>query len=205
MDQKGKRGRPRAFASDRVSAIIRETFWTFGYNATSLDRLAAATGLSRSSLYGAFGDKQALYLAELDHVAALLDRALAEAHGTDAPIRDRLTRFFEGAIAVYTVGEAPRGCLVICTATVEAAANPAIAARLSDILAGMDRRLAALFADGVARGELSAHSHTDMLGTMCAAVLHSLAIRARAGTPSEQLLQLAQFAIDSLLPPTGMS
>jgi AcrR family transcriptional regulator len=43
----------------------RDAFWAAGYQATSLDRLSEAAGLKRPSLYGAFGDKQALYVALL--------------------------------------------------------------------------------------------------------------------------------------------
>ena len=39
-----------------------DVFWSDGFAATSLDDISAATGLNRPSLYGAFGDKRALYL-----------------------------------------------------------------------------------------------------------------------------------------------
>ena len=39
-----------------------DVFWKDGFAATSLDDISAATGLNRPSLYGAFGDKRALYL-----------------------------------------------------------------------------------------------------------------------------------------------
>ena len=38
-----------------------DVFWNDGFAATSLDDVSAATGLNRPSLYGAFGDKRALY------------------------------------------------------------------------------------------------------------------------------------------------
>ena len=41
-------------------------FWDHGYEGASLPDLMAGTGLSRGSLYKAFGDKKALLLAALD-------------------------------------------------------------------------------------------------------------------------------------------
>ena len=56
------RGRPRAFEADTALAQAMDVFWSDGFAATSLDDISAATGLNRPSLYGAFGDKRALYL-----------------------------------------------------------------------------------------------------------------------------------------------
>ncbi len=42
-------------------------FWQKGFEATSLDDLTKAMGLSRSSFYGAFGDKQSLFLRAVQH------------------------------------------------------------------------------------------------------------------------------------------
>ena len=36
-------------------------FWQHGYHGTSISRLCEATGLNRKTLYGEFGDKDALY------------------------------------------------------------------------------------------------------------------------------------------------
>ena len=56
------RGRPRAFEPETALAQAMDVFWSDGFAATSLDDISAATGLNRPSLYGAFGDKRALYL-----------------------------------------------------------------------------------------------------------------------------------------------
>ena len=60
-------GRPREFDFNDTLERAMQTFWAKGYEATSLDDLCTATGLGRSSLYAAFGDKQGLYLSTLKH------------------------------------------------------------------------------------------------------------------------------------------
>ncbi len=57
-----RRGRPRAFEPETALIQAMDVFWQDGFAGTSLDALSAATGLNRPSLYGAFGDKRALYL-----------------------------------------------------------------------------------------------------------------------------------------------
>ena len=64
--EKVRRGRPRAYDPERALAQATAAFWDAGYSATSLDDLSAATGMNRPSLYGAFGDKHALYLKAID-------------------------------------------------------------------------------------------------------------------------------------------
>ena len=43
-------------------SAVQAAFWDNGYAGTSLDDLLAASGLGKGSLYGAFGDKQHLFL-----------------------------------------------------------------------------------------------------------------------------------------------
>src|ERR1700688_3346919 len=61
-----RRGRPRQYDPERALAKAAEAFWKDGYAATSLDDLAAATAITRRSLYAAFGDKRDLYLKTLE-------------------------------------------------------------------------------------------------------------------------------------------
>jgi TetR/AcrR family transcriptional regulator, transcriptional repressor for nem operon len=54
-------GRRRQFDDVAVVRAARDVFWERGYASTSLADLEAATGLSRSSLYQAFGSKRHLF------------------------------------------------------------------------------------------------------------------------------------------------
>src|SRR6185503_5597935 len=80
-EPKRPRGRPRAYDADEALRQARNTFWKKGYSATTLDDLSEATGMNRPSLYGAFGDKRALYLATLERYVVAnreaMDRELA--------------------------------------------------------------------------------------------------------------------------------
>jgi TetR/AcrR family transcriptional regulator, transcriptional repressor for nem operon len=55
-------GRPRSFDEEQVLDQAMFLFWRKGYEATGVLDLEQATGLGRQSLYGAFGDKRALFL-----------------------------------------------------------------------------------------------------------------------------------------------
>ena len=82
-------GRPRQY--DRLQALhaLTRVFREKGFEATSVEDLTSAAGLSRSSFYHAFGSKRGALLAALEghgacHRAAL--RRLAEAQPEDDPI-----------------------------------------------------------------------------------------------------------------------
>ncbi|MEM1061133.1 MAG: TetR/AcrR family transcriptional regulator [Planctomycetota bacterium] len=82
-------GRPRNFDEADALGRVVDTFRRHGYDATTFAQLVASTGLSRSSLYNAFGDKDALfekaltaYLRdEVDPVLAGFDSGGADALG----------------------------------------------------------------------------------------------------------------------------
>ena len=64
--ERRRRGRPRAYDPEQALAQATAAFWDAGFSATSLDDLSAATGMNRPSLYGALGDKRALYLKTIE-------------------------------------------------------------------------------------------------------------------------------------------
>src|SRR5271169_1312736 len=119
-----RRGRPRAFEPDAALARAMDVFWREGFAGTSLDELSAAMGLNRPSLYGAFGDKRALYLQAYrryrDHVRETFAPLFAE----PAPLRDKLRRILIAALDLYLSGESgPRGCFTVLTAAVRKPRN----------------------------------------------------------------------------------
>src|SRR5436305_2206666 len=141
-----RRGRPRAYDREAALGAIRDVFWYRGFSAASLDDLAAAAGMNRPSLYGAFGDKREMYLAALRAFAAESGRELQKA--LEAPtLREGLEAFYSQAIHDYLSGDGPpRGCLVICTAVTEATGDSAIRSALAAILADVDSVVAARIA-----------------------------------------------------------
>src|ERR1700677_5085431 len=105
------RGRPRAFEAETALAQAMDVFWSDGFAATSLDDISAATGLNRPSLYGAFGDKRALYLHAYGQYRKRMNESFAPLFAAREPLRVKLRRILAAALDLYLSGpEGPRGC-----------------------------------------------------------------------------------------------
>ena len=193
--EKRKRGRPRQFDPDAVLENVRQVFTTKGYDGASLDDLAAAAGLNRPSLYGAFGDKEQLYIQALNQVGARSQARLAEALALGLPIEERLTLIYKSAIAAYSAPPLHAGCMIVNTAATAATTNPAIAETARNIRAGLEELFERAFAACVTRRELPAAPSPSARAKLATAMLDTLAVRARLGESAASLEAFAQEAL----------
>ena len=107
-------GRPRGFDPDQVVESAGDLFWERGYEMTSIGELEKKTGLDRSSLYHAFGNKHAVFEAALEcYVAVNLEARLASMREGQAGL-ETVIGFFTGMAATFRSDpRAGRGCLMV--------------------------------------------------------------------------------------------
>lgn len=190
------RGRPRAYDPATALSGARDAFWLQGFAGTSLEVLSDATDMNRPSMYAAFGDKRALYLQTLERYIAESNAGIARVLDRQRPLEEVLHRFYDGAISSYLdTGGAPRGCYLISTATTEAAQDAEVAEKLLNALLGFERLIEARLRDAKIAGELDAAADPAALAMVASSVLHSIAVRARAGESRSQLKAIAATAI----------
>lgn len=184
-DTPRKRGRPRGFDQGEVLKAASERFRTHGYAATSLDDLVEATGLARPSLYAAFGDKKAIYLATLERASERVDRSFASLIALGLPIGESLAQMLRFTIQGYLSGETgPSGCIMISTSATSAVDDADVRAKLAAFLAIEDKRVEELLTAG---GDPQAKAHARIVTS----VMHSLSVRARAGASAAELDAIA--------------
>ncbi|MEM9134914.1 MAG: TetR/AcrR family transcriptional regulator [Actinomycetota bacterium] len=119
-------GRPRQFDGDDVLATVVELFWEQGYAATSIGDVVARTGLSKSSLYGAFGSKEELFRRALE--SYLGDhRTMIEAMVADGPKGlAAIDAFFDRVGAQAGGPEAANGCFIVNTSAELGTMEPSV-------------------------------------------------------------------------------
>jgi TetR/AcrR family transcriptional regulator, copper-responsive repressor len=194
-----RRGRPRGFEPETALAQAMDVFWSDGFAATSLDDISAATGLNRPSLYGAFGDKRALYLQAYVQYRKRMNEIFTPLFAARKPLRAKLRRILIAALDLYLSGSGgPRGCFTVLSAASDAIADPELQSLVSEAIEGTDRAFGRLFADARERGELPENADPRRLARMASATIHTLSIRARARIPRAEILPIVDDAVTTI-------
>lgn len=142
-------GRPREFDIEDAVRDAMNVFWTRGYHATSLTDLLDGTGLSRGSLYKAFGDKKSLFLKALDCYAEAGLKELGEALATPGSVKQAIRAALSIYVPLSAGNTGRRGCMVMATAAEMLPHDPEVDARIQDTL----RQIQALLTTAVQRGQ----------------------------------------------------
>lgn len=196
MEQKvAKAGRPRGFDEAEARRAILRTFWSRGFAATSLDDLSTATGLHKPSLYGAFGNKQAMFedsfKAYLRDVGEAMSAALAKPR-----LKDALAAHFTAMTTIITENDTARGCFMSAVAVPLATSDEAAATRTRRALTALEGAFRDRLTQGQGDGELSPafdpHTGADLLmGTHL-----RLSMLARVGETPETIEPMWRRAVD---------
>ena len=186
--------RTKAFDPTRALNRALETFWQHGYEATSMEMLLNATGLSRSSLYNTFGDKQTLYstaLSQYFEQASAENEQMASNHNT--VIAALQARFDALIFSVYEGGR--RGCFIVNTAVELAPHNATIGETVRTAFDGSTQGFHDMLQSGVERGEFSAELNPQSMARFLFNTYCGLQVQAKAGQPEAVLRDVANTTL----------
>ncbi len=192
------RGRPRKFDEQQALQQATGVFWTNGYTGASLDDLSEAMGINRPSLYNAFGDKESIYRKAFQTAVQQMEAESGKKLG-HKDLKSALTGFYDAAIDVYFSMDPPVGCFVFCTAPVEVINHPGFREDVYGVIKHLDRVLAERFREAIEAGDLDKEADPVQSAKLAQAVLHSIALRARAGDSKASLKKLARTFVDGLV------
>ncbi len=183
--------RPREFDGDVALERAMQAFWAKGYKATSLDDLCGATGLSRSSLYSAFGGKRALLHQSLARYEEQGVARIAAALARPLPIRKAIADFVGELIDRIIAGPGRAGCFIGNCAAELAGQDRATTARVRMSLA----RIEATFRDALARaqqrGEIAATADVESLARFLVSSIQGLRLMGKANPDRAALNDIA--------------
>jgi len=192
--EKAQLGRPRAFDAEVALEKAMLAFWERGYEGASLAGLTEAMGISRKSMYAAFGNKEQLFRKALERYTegpgAYVTRAL------QAPTaREVATVFLAGSVLANTRPGCPAGCLGVQGAL--AAGETGRVAR--DITAEWRAEGQVLLRDRFQRaaqeGDLPAGADPDLIARYVMTIANGIAVQAAGGAACEDLQRVADAAL----------
>ncbi len=192
--------RPREFDIETALDRVMETFWSNGYEATSLDDLCGATGLSRSSLYAAFGSKRDLLLRAVDRYVTVRTPLIAAILAQPIPIQDAFASLARQFIDQIVAGPGRRGCFLGNCAGELPRGDRAALARVRLGLAATEATFRQALAAAAARQELPAGADVDALARYLTAGFQGLRLVGKVNTNRAELEDIAKTMLRCLHP-----
>jgi len=190
-------GRPREFDVEEALAAALKVFWRKGYDGASLTDLTEAMGVTRPSLYCAFGNKEALFKKALDlyerEKLAFIDQALTAPTG-----REAIERFLNNACDLYAEDPDTPGCMgVNSVLTCQGAASESVRQELIDRGLDVQSRLKARLERAKAAGELG-DADPGALALYIVTVGQGIALQAGLGAKRKALKQVVDTALQAV-------
>ena len=189
--------RPREFDENEVLDRALETFWSKGFDGTSMEDLVEATGLGRASLYGAFGDKEKLFTRVLEHYLVQVEAASPCAAAGDDEVA-ALRSITRGWVTGTCSRAGPRGCF-LSLAALEGGTPPVVREALVRRLRLDEKKLAGLIAAGQKSGRFRSRRDAADLARMLVVVQQGVSTLARAGAAARDLERAVAEALDHVI------
>jgi AcrR family transcriptional regulator len=192
-----ERGRPRTFDIDHALDRAVEVFWKHGYQDASLHDLTEAMGLSKPSLYAAFGDKEALYLKGLQRYLSLLIARHAATLNEEPDGRAALVGFLRSLAGMLTDPALPGGCFIINgTADCGGSTIPAsVELALRSALQGTETMVLERLKRAQKDGQLPPGMTPEALASLFGSLIAGMAVQAKSGVGEAKLMTVIETAM----------
>jgi AcrR family transcriptional regulator len=189
-------GRQREFDTDQALEAALCVFWRKGYEGTSYTDLTQAIGVERPALYSVFGNKESLFRRALEryyeHYLDFFPAALLLPTS-----REVAAHILRGAAELNTRYADRTGCLGIHGALAGSDDAEPIRRALVDARATAEATLRDRFERAKQEGDLPETTNCTVLAAYVCAVLHGMAVQAKAGFTRDVLDAVVDQALST--------
>lgn len=193
MEKLATRGRPREFCPDEALASALQVFWTKGYEGASLSDLTDAMGITRPSLYAAFGNKEALFRQALDlyqrDKTAYIGEAMRE------PTARAVAQYLlHGAVDTATGGEC-RGCMGVIATVACQSVEPWIRDDVNQRAESAKALIVERMQQAIDADEFVVPTQADVITRYLLAIMQGISVQAQSGATRAELMGVADAAL----------
>lgn len=181
------RGRPRAFEREPALRRAMNLFWEKGFDNCSMTDLVDAMGVNSPSIYAAFGNKERLYREAIELYVRTEGGAALRNFESRPTLRDSLEVMFETSIELFTVAQAPRGCMIFLGGAAVGAEHVELRNFLQELRLKVTRTVEKRMKKAIEQGELVRDADAVALATLCMSVFSGLSIQAADGASKRKL------------------
>ncbi|MGV6876289.1 TetR/AcrR family transcriptional regulator [Pseudochelatococcus sp. B33] len=189
-------GRPRKIETEAALDAALAVFWRKGFEGASYADLTKATGVERPALYAAFGNKEELFRLALqryyEHYMDYVPEGLKQPTSYDVA-----TYILRGAVELCTRYPGHTGCFGVNGALACSDSAEPIRKALIDARASGENALRMRFERAKVEGDLPDTADSGTLAAFLMAVLHGIAVQAKAGFSREALMAVAEQALST--------
>ena len=193
MEKVASRGRPREFDTELALGAALRVFWAKGYEGASLSDLTDEMGITRPSLYAAFGNKEALFRQALDLYER--DKLTYIGDAIEAPTaRAVAERLLMGSVDAATTGDC-KGCMGVIASVACQSVEPSIRDDVNARAESSRRAIIARMQQAIDAGEFRVATEAEAITRYLLAIMQGISVQAQSGASREELLQVADSAL----------
>lgn len=190
--------RIKTFDADATLDLAMDLFWRKGYSETSVQDLVDELGISRSSLYATFGDKDQLFHQSFARYCATEAGPRHELLTRDGSVLDALRELLLGLAMAPERHPDRRGCLVVNAAMERVPDDPATTAAVTAQLGRFEEALYAALRRGQAAGEIDMGRDARALARFLVSVVQGMRVVGKATADRDALRDTAEVALDAV-------
>lgn len=194
-----KRGRGRPANFDRPTALknAMHLFWERGYEGTSFEDLIHAMGISASTFYNSFGNKEQLYREVTELFMATAANWFSGVLNEPADTRSVFGKLFQVIADRFTDPELPSGCMISLAGTHVPPGLNTVRSMMCNYRAATEEALLARLQRGLDEGDLPPDTDIEALAAFYNAMLRGMAVQARDGASRDKLAGIVRTAMQA--------
>ncbi|MFB9843532.1 TetR/AcrR family transcriptional regulator [Mucilaginibacter ginsenosidivorans] len=160
--------RNREFETDEVLDKAIDLFWNKGYNGVSTQEMINEFGISKSSMYGAFGDKMELFILALERYRGRLYNEANEELENGRDVKAQIDLMLKNIVKKALADSRHKGCFVVNSCIELARHNEQVAKIVTEHQQNMEELFTKAIQRGIKTGDIPSGKNAKALSrTIC--------------------------------------